>query len=128
MTLQRLVLPRPADAEPEAPPLTTFRLFSFAVAEQGVIISPELDELELQLKLEKTPEPTAEATEDPLLGMSGPTPAGTQETLSVPIETGEATMAATSEGTGEAAPSVITDAAVMPETTQDAAAATVEGS
>jgi hypothetical protein len=102
-TLQRLVLPRPADAEPDAPPLTTFHLFSFAVDDEGNIISPELDELEKQLKLEATPEPTAEATVDVTLDGTGEaiSVGGPDATLVAPLGTGEAVDAATSQATTE---------------------------
>jgi len=128
-TFQRLVLPRPADMAPETPPLTTFRLFTFAVDETGTIISPELDELEQQLNLEQTPEPTVESTADTTLdGTGDASSVGTQEgTPPAAIEkTGEAMESATSQATSEIAPAGTTDAVESMETTAEAAA--TEGS
>lgn len=122
-TFQRLVLPRPVDAAPEAPPLTTFYLFSFAVDEQGNIVSTELDALEKQLKLEATPEPTSEATAEATLDGTGEAiPVEVQgATLVPPVGTVEAS---TSEATNEAEPASATvEAAVAPEVTPEANAA-----
>ncbi len=100
-TFKRLILPRPADALPDAATPDSYRLFSFTVDNEGKFVSTDLDELEKLLKLEKpvaTAEATAEATSDATLGGTGePASAATQDGTS-------AASMGTAEVTAQAAP------------------------